>query len=82
MGQRSGGTHQFEVGQCSGTKPPTTTEEDILSLLFNHTMQLGHKVESMGDEMYTTGGNNVLRARQIEEMRAQGRRDQEDMKRD
>lgn len=33
-----GETHRFEVWQSLGTKPQTTTEEDDLSLLFDHTM--------------------------------------------
>ena len=77
-----GGTHRFEVGQCSKSKPPTTTEEDRLSYLFDRTLRLGHRVEAIGGEVHTLGANDDLRARQIEELRAQRRRDQEDMKKD
>ncbi|CAI9275951.1 unnamed protein product [Lactuca saligna] len=54
--------------KCLGVKPPTSTEEDMVSYLFDRTMRLSHKVESMGGEIHTIGGNGALRAKQIEDM--------------
>ncbi|CAI9281925.1 unnamed protein product [Lactuca saligna] len=77
-----GGTHRFEVVQCLKAKTIATTEDDRLSYLFDRTLRLGHKVEAIGGEVHTVGAIDDLRARQIEEMRSQRRRDQEDMKKD